>query len=336
MSLNQHNHQKDSMDGRCFVCSGKFTLFNRENCCSLCKHSICGKCTVESVIDNTSSIKVKICLECKRERDSKAAPVVLDPPKFLQKLEELPGPSKKRPPLKKQITDDDIQSRLDALKRSGPGKKVLGKRPTEYELQSKLNKMVGRPPPVQEPVIQLYVNIKPISDQVDDLVTQVDDECKLDSQSQGATSAGKTSTGIEDLEERARALKYGTSELIAKHSTSKAEPDLGIQDLSHLTEEEQVEYLIKMTEEEAMIDLRAGVEHKSPEEEEKKLPGEEEDELPWCCVCNADAEVRCAECDNDLYCKRCFKEGHDEFDLEDHKPAIFKKTAKHKKYNMEF
>lgn len=31
-----------------------------------------------------------------------------------------------------------------------------------------------------------------------------------------------------------------------------------------------------------------------------------------------------------------FREGHDEFDLEDHKPAIFKKTAKHKKYNMEF
>ena len=47
-------------------------------------------------------------------------------------------------------------------------------------------------------------------------MTQVDDECKLDSQSQGATSAGKTSTGIEDLEERARALKYGTSELIGR------------------------------------------------------------------------------------------------------------------------
>ena len=32
-------------------------------------------------------------------------------------IADLPGPSKKRPPLKKQITDDDIQSRLDALKR---------------------------------------------------------------------------------------------------------------------------------------------------------------------------------------------------------------------------
>lgn len=300
----------------------------------MCKHSICGKCTVESTVDDTSSAKVKVCLECKRERESKVAPMILDPPKFLQKLEDPPGPAKKRPPLKKQITDADIQLRLDALKKSEPGKKVLGKRPTEYELQSKLNKMVGRPPPVQEPVIQLYVNIKPISDQVDDLVTQVDDEFKIDSQI-GPSGSRTMSTGVEDLEERARALKYGTSELIAMHTSSKTSKD-ELRDLSHLTEEEQVEYLIKMTEEEAKIDFRAGVEFKSPEEEEKKLPGEEEEEeLPWCCVCNEDAEVRCAECDNDLYCKRCFKEGHDEFDLEDHKPAIFKKTEKHKKYNME-
>ena len=48
------------------------------------------------------------------------------------------------------------------------------------------------------------------------------------------------------------------------HSTSKPTTDLGIRDLSHLTEEEQVEYLIKMTEEEAKIDFRAGVELKSP------------------------------------------------------------------------
>ena len=48
------------------------------------------------------------------------------------------------------------------------------------------------------------------------------------------------------------------------HSTNNTTTDPGIRDLSHLTEEEQVEYLIKMTEEEAKIDFRAGVEFKSP------------------------------------------------------------------------
>ena len=51
--------------------------------------------------------------------------------------------------------------------------------------------------------------------------------------------------------------------------------------------------------------------------------GVDSDDLPWCCICNADAQIRCYDCDSDLYCTQCFSEGHEQFGLFDHKYAPF-------------
>lgn len=49
-----------------------------------------------------------------------------------------------------------------------------------------------------------------------------------------------------------------------------------------------------------------------------------EDELPWCELCNEDAQLRCTECDGDLYCRRCWKETHNDAELKQHHTKNYK------------
>lgn len=50
----------------------------------------------------------------------------------------------------------------------------------------------------------------------------------------------------------------------------------------------------------------------------------EDEELPWCELCNEDAQLRCLGCDRDLYCRRCWKETHKDQELKQHRIENYK------------
>ena len=70
----------------------------------------------------------------------------------------------------------------------------------------------------------------------------------------------------------------------------------------------------KLTEE-----VRLGV-----DEDSVSSDGEpQENELPWCELCNGDAELRCSGCDGDLYCRRCWREVHCDAENRNHQTQPF-------------
>ncbi|NXG85117.1 ANCHR regulator, partial [Stercorarius parasiticus] len=101
-----------------------------------------------------------------------------------------------------------------------------------------------------------------------------------------------------------------------------------------VAEEEAILRVLKQLTEEAALDEASGFNippdqtpQPGPSQQNLQTPtttalvradDSDEDELPWCCICNEDATLRCHGCDGDLYCQHCFREGHDEFDLKDH------------------
>lgn len=109
------------------------------------------------------------------------------------------------------------------------------------------------------------------------------------------------------------------------HADSGTEDEEAAKLIQQITEEIKLD---KNLEERGLDKLPSRAKSDSPFGYPPSAPSMEEfnDQLPWCCICNDDATIRCHDCDDDLYCKRCFREGHAEFSLKSHRHSRFQKA----------
>ncbi|CAF1520519.1 unnamed protein product [Adineta steineri] len=70
-----------------------------------------------------------------------------------------------------------------------------------------------------------------------------------------------------------------------------------------------------------------------PKPKEEVADDDEDEEFPWCTVCNDNATKRCVDCD-ELFCESCVKKIHRQSSYKNHQLESYKPSAKaKKKYN---
>ncbi|OXB82265.1 UNVERIFIED_CONTAM: hypothetical protein H355_007962 [Colinus virginianus] len=279
----------------------------------------------------------------------------------------------------------EIEARLAALKED-----YHGPVPSTQEMEDRLAVLQGRDPPSQAPrPIHQPPDTRSLSQQTDDLLTQLAEEVSIDEHyCPGVQPRAVSGQNLNDLsresedcvsranldqkqleEEKNKLLVEAAAEL--REENTRQEKILQVakrlavlrgQDPEKVTletykfpdsdeeldEEEAIQRVLKQLTEEAALDEASGFNilpdqttqsgfsqqnlHKKTKQESQTPTAialadsddSEEHELPWCCICNEDATLRCHGCSGDLYCQRCFREGHTEFDMEDHHTSRYR------------
>lgn len=202
--------------------------------------------------------------------------------------------------------DDELKQRLEKLRGE--------KRPSvdQKELEERIARLKGiDPAKYTAPPITVYTTPDRRNDveKADDLLKQLAIEADLDD-NVDLELGRKMSITDDEIERRLRNLKGPSLAVDAK----KVMGD----DFPAMDSDEESELIAK----------RLVAEAELPDVVPEVMPSQyqrppEQDELPWCVICNEDARICCKDCDDDLYCLDCFKEFHSDSDTRKHRSRAF-------------
>ncbi|XP_053667612.1 abscission/NoCut checkpoint regulator [Anopheles marshallii] len=321
----------------CTICTKSFGFFNKEHGCPVCKFSFCSGCLKYKLVRDGK--RLNVCLRCSRlslvneptKGEAKPMPTTSRKAEIAtnSKPTENRIPSPVDPP-EGPIDDDLIRNKLDALKANdvedqdscnSDAPALTG---DNVDIERRLAALKGVEYKDYKDAPQRFMapDNRTEEQKVQDLLGQFAEETKLNN-----VMDDKRAEQDEEIVKRLNALKEfpssgagGNVESGSGNSRPSILPDSDSDE--GLTDEELARKLAKRYAEEGKMEAKLNLE--SELEEEPRVPSNDNEELPWCTICNEDAVIRCRGCDNDLYCRACYKEFHYDEDPKEHTTVPFK------------
>ncbi|XP_021561955.1 abscission/NoCut checkpoint regulator isoform X3 [Carlito syrichta] len=325
-----------AMESRCYGCAVKFTLFKKEYGCKNCGRAFCSGClNFSAVVPRTGNTQQKVCKQCHEVLIRGSAPANASrwspPQNYKKRVAALEARQKPNTPLSQGLTQQDqiIAERLARLRQESMPKLM----PSQAEIETRLAALKDEPQGSIPSTQEMEVRLAALQGRV------------LPSQTpQPAYQTPDTRTQAQQTQDLLTQL---TAEVAIDESWKQRSPvtlqDYHLPDSDDDEDEEiAIQRVLQQLTEEAALDEASGFNipaepasrHQAQpcraEPEVRKAPNTdprpeaEEEELPWCCICNEDATLRCAGCDGDLFCARCFREGHDAFELKEHQTSAYR------------
>jgi len=224
------------------------------------------------------------------------------------------------------------QALVDRLSKLKTETKDLKQIPSQQEIEDRLAKLKGISPDVYRKPAVFTTPSNPNVDPVTQLLNQVAEESAIDSQSACAIDFNQTPPNGEDEVEMLLKKASAAAEMEARMEIENLKKDKEIQrrmnDLKIGRPEVPANQSISDDSDEeqqaSKIIEKAMAENQLELDDDFSTDLKMEDELPWCELCNEDAQLRCIECDGDLYCRRCWKETHQDPELKQHRIENYK------------
>ncbi|XP_043840915.1 abscission/NoCut checkpoint regulator isoform X3 [Dromiciops gliroides] len=384
------------MEGRCYGCAVKFTLFRKECGCKNCGRAFCSNCLpFSAAVPRFGNAQQKICKSCHEaltRGPSEAGVSKWSPPEnykkrvaALEARQKLVAPQSMVRPQGLSQEDQVIAKRLEKLRQETKPKVVPSQAEIEArlaalrdeprhpilsaeEMEDRLAVLQGRAPPSQAPrPVHQPPDTRTQVQQAEDLLTQlaaevaIDESCDQETPAPGVSlqndlnrdsprgwNIGPAEVARQQLEgEKGRLLAEAAAELREENTRQDRilavakrlavlrglDPEgVTLQNYHFPDSDEDEEEAIQRVLQQCphpKSNLRRGPSASHPAASLQapavapQVESEEEVELPWCCICNEDATVRCYGCDGDLYCPRCFREGHDAFERKEHRTSVY-------------